>query len=146
MAVTVKKATLWRRELSNKPGTLAETLKPFAKSNVNLQVIMGYTFPQPGQGAVEVWPVTDAKSEQAAKEAGLQPAKDIHTLVVEGDDRPGIGYEIASAVGAAQINMHFAIMHVIEKRYIGLFGFGSEADANKAEGLIKQAVAVPSKA
>src|SRR5271170_3755796 len=129
MAVTVKKATLWRRELTNKPGTLAETLKPFAKAGVNLQVIMGYTFPHPGQAAVEVYPITDAKSEQAAKEAGLQPATDISCLVVEGDDKVGVGYEIAHAIGTAGINLQFAMCQVIEKRYLGVFGFGSPAEA-----------------
>jgi hypothetical protein len=143
MPLTVKRATLWRRELNDKPGTLADTLKPFAKSGVNLQVIMGYTFP--GQGAVEVWPVSDSKAEQAAKDAGMQPAKDIHSLVVEGDDRTGVGYEIANAVGGAGINLHFAMMQVIDKRFLGVFGFGNESDCNKAEGLIKQAVESASK-
>jgi hypothetical protein len=146
MAVTVKKATLWRRELNNKPGTLAETLKPFAKAGVNLQVIMGYTFPDPNTGAVEVYPITDAKGEAAAKEAGLQPAKDIACLVVEGDDRVGVGYEIANAVAGAGINLRFAMCQVIDKRYLGVFGFASEKDANQAEQLIKTACGVGARA
>lgn len=145
MSVTVKKATLWRRELENKPGALADTLKPFAKTNVNLQVIMGYTFPNAGGAAVEVYPITDSKSEEAAKEAGLSPAKEIACLIVEGDDRVGVGYEIANAVGAAGINLHFAVCQVFEKRYLGVFGFGSDQDASKAEQLIRQACEVLSK-
>lgn len=147
MAVTVKRATLWRRELENKAGTLADTLKPFAKAGVNLQVIMGYTFPGPhGQGVVEVYPVTDARAEQAAKDAGLVAASEISCVVAEGDDRAGVGYEIANAIGTAGINLHFAVFHVIEKRYLGVFGFGSSSDAEKAERLIKQACEVSSKA
>jgi len=146
MAVTVKKATLWRRELSNKPGTLADTLKPFAKAGVNLQLIMGYTFPAPGQGAVEVFPIADAKAEQCAKEAGLTPAKDISCVLVEGEDRAGIGYDIAEAVGKAGINLHFAMCQVVGQRYSGVFGFGSESDAQTAEKLIKQACEVASRA
>jgi hypothetical protein len=146
MAITVKKATLWRRELSNKPHTLADTLKPFAKAGVNLQLIMGYTFPAPGQGAVEVFPITDAKAEECAKEAGLAPAKDISCVLVEGDDRAGIGFDIADAVGTAGINLHFAMCQVVGQRYSGVFGFGSEADAEKAEKLIKQVCEVASRA
>jgi len=146
MPVTVKKATLWRRELNNTPGTLAETLKPFAKAGINLQVIMGYTFPDPKTGAVEVYPITDTKAEAVAKEAGLVPAGDIACLVVEGDDRVGVGYEIAHAVAEAGINLRFAMCQVIEKRYLGVFGFSSEKDANQAEQLIKAACGVGARA
>lgn len=140
MALTVKKATLWRREIDNKPGTLAQTLKPFAQAGINLQVVMGYTFPKPdGSGAVEVYPVVDAQAEEAARKAGLSPAREIAALIVEGDDRVGTGYEISRALSEASINLHFAMFQVIEKRYCGVFGFANETDANKAEQLIKQA-------
>jgi hypothetical protein len=45
MAVTVKSATLWRREVENRPGALASTLEPLAKARVDLRVVMGYRLP-----------------------------------------------------------------------------------------------------
>lgn len=42
MAVTVKKAVLWRKEVESQPGVLAATLKPLAEAGADLQIVMGY--------------------------------------------------------------------------------------------------------
>jgi|AGTN01.2.fsa_nt_gi hypothetical protein len=139
MAITVKKATIWRRELENHPGTLAEALKPFADHDINLKVVMGYGFPNSNsEAAVEIYPITDAKAEKAAEEAGFKPSKEVHALVIEGDDRPGLAYEIAAEIGHAKVNISFSIFQVIDKKFSGVFGFPSEDEAIKAEELIKQ--------
>ena len=41
MPVRVKNITLWRKELENRSGTLAQTLEPLAKVGADLQVVMG---------------------------------------------------------------------------------------------------------
>ena len=59
MAVTVKKISLWRKEVENKPGVLAGTLEPFASGGADLQVVMGYRYPgNATMAAIEVYPVT----------------------------------------------------------------------------------------
>jgi hypothetical protein len=56
--VTVKRILLWRKEVENRTGVLAETLEPFAKAKANLQVVMGYRYPgTENKCAVEVYPV-----------------------------------------------------------------------------------------
>jgi len=40
MAVTVKKAILWRREVDNHPGMLANILQPLSAAGADLQVVM----------------------------------------------------------------------------------------------------------
>ena len=35
MAISVKKTSLWRREVDNKPGMLAQTLQPLADAGAN---------------------------------------------------------------------------------------------------------------
>jgi hypothetical protein len=40
MAVSVKKAILWRREVDNHPGMLANTLQPLSEGGADLQVVM----------------------------------------------------------------------------------------------------------
>ncbi len=137
MAVTVKKAVLWRRELENRPGTLAETLKPFADGKINLQVVMGYAFPgEPQRSAVEVYPVS-GKGETAAQEAGLHAGSEVPCLLVEGEDQVGFAYQVSKAVSDAGINISFAVIQVVARRYQGIFGFESESDAERATALIK---------
>lgn len=139
MAVSVKKAVLWRRELENRPGTLAQALQPFAEAGLGLQVVMGYAFPgKPDHAAVEVYPVSGAKAEEAALAAGLTPAEGINCLLVEGDDRAGLAYQITDAISRAGINLNFCMLQVIGKRYLGMLGFSKEEDVNKAIRFIQE--------
>jgi hypothetical protein len=141
MPVTVKNITLWRKELENQTGTLAETLEPLAGAGADLQVVMGYRHPEGGtKAAVEVFPVTGKKSMAKAQEAGLV-ASAIPTLLVEGDNKPGLGYMIARAIAGAGINMAFLMALVIGRKYSSVIGFENEGDAKTAAGLIKKVTA-----
>jgi hypothetical protein len=139
MAVTVKKATLWRREVDNRPGVLADTLRPLSQSGADLRVVMGYRYPGvENKAAIEVHPVIGKKATTAAQTAGLV-ASSISTLVVEGDNRQGLGHAIAAAIGDSGINMNFVIAQVVGRRYAAVLGFESDADASRAATLIKKA-------
>jgi hypothetical protein len=138
MAVTVKKITLWRRDVRNEPGALAETLAPLARAGANLQCVMGYRYPgDESRAAIEVYPVTGKRQTTAAEEGGLA-ASSIPTLLVEGDDRPALGHEIARSLSDAGINLSFLVAQVMGRRYTAILGFESESDARSAAGLIKK--------
>jgi hypothetical protein len=141
MAVTVKKAMLWRKEVENRPGMLASTLQPLAEAGADLQVVMAYRYPG-GQdkAAIELHPVSGRKLNAAARVVGLAPSS-IPVLLVEGDNKPGLGHAIANAVGEAGINMSFVMAQVLGRKYAAVFGFESQADANKAATLIRKAAA-----
>ncbi len=113
MPVTVKNISLWRREVENQVGTLAHTLEPVTKAGANLHVLMGYRYPGEGtKAAIELYPVAGKKVTAAASEAGLS-ASSIPTLLVKGDDKPGLGLAIAQAMSGAGINMTFFVAQVI---------------------------------
>jgi hypothetical protein len=138
MAITVKKTALWRRELDNQPGTLASALEPLARAGADLQLVMLYRFPGTQQGAVEVHPVSGRKATGIARNSGLSPSS-VPVLVVEGDNRQGLGYAIAKAVGDSGINVSFLMAQVVGRRYAAVFGFENDTDASKAAALIKKA-------
>ena len=142
MAVSVKKAILWSREVEgNQPGMLANTLQPLSEAGADLQVVMAYRYPgDQNKAAIELYPVSGKKSAAAAQTAGLAPSS-ISTLLVEGDNRPGLGHAIAKAVGDAGINMSFVMAQVVGRKYSAVFGFENEVDASKAATLIKRATA-----
>src|SRR5438552_939878 len=98
MGLTVKRITLWRAEVENRAGVLATTLEPLAQAGADLRLVMGYRFPQnPERSAIELYPVTGKRLAAAAQQAGLGEAKDIPCLLVEGDNRAGLGAAIARA-------------------------------------------------
>ena len=140
MALTVKRITLWRREVENKPGVLASTLEPLARAGADLRLVMGYRFPEAtGRAAIEVFPVSGKKVSAGAEAAGLQ-AFDLASLLVEGDNRPGLGAALARALADAGVNIVFLVAQVVGRRFTAAIGFESEAALSQAARVIKAAV------
>jgi hypothetical protein len=138
MTVQVKKITLWRRELENRPGALADTLEPLASVGASLRLVMGYRHPgNERRASVELYPVSGKKASAAAARTGLS-ASSIPALLVEGDDRPGLGHALSRALADAGINLTFLMAQVIGRKYSAVVGFESETDASRAAGLIRR--------
>jgi hypothetical protein len=139
MAVTIKKITLWRKEVAHEAGTLAGVLEPLAQTGASLRLVMGYAIPgEFNRAAVEVFPVTGRKAMAAASAAGLS-ASPIACLLVEGDDRAGLGAAMARAVAAAGVNISFMMAETIGRKFSAVFGFQDDADAATASKAIKSA-------
>ena len=131
MAVAIKKVTLWRTEVENKPGALRSVLAPLAEVGADLQVVMGYRHPGGKHKAtIEVAPVLGRKSTAAANKAGLA-ASAIPAPLVQGDNRPGLGHAIAEAIAEARINLAFFVAQVIDAQFSAVLGFPSEAAAKR---------------
>ena len=138
MAVSVKKIALWRGKIEDRPGTLAEVLEPVAASRSDLQVVMGYREPGGTQAVVELYPVATKKVATALMGKGLRPAG-IPSLLVTGDNRPGLGHAMARALGEAGLNVSFLVAQTAGRKFSAVFGFATEADATAAVTLIKKA-------
>jgi hypothetical protein len=140
MLVTIKKVTLWRTEVENKPGALNTVLAPLAKAGADLQVVMGYHYHvDKSKAVVEVCPVSGKKVTTAASKVGLK-ATAISTLLVQGNNKAGLGHAIAQAVAEAGINVTFLVAQVIDKHFSAVMGFEDEAASKQATTLIKKAV------
>jgi len=141
MAATVKKIVLWRKEVENRAGILANALAPLASAGMDINLVMAYRFPgEASKAAIELYPVTGRKSATAAKEAGFS-ASSIPALLVEGDNRTGLGYETAQAIANAGINMDFLVAQVVGRKFSAVFGFESDTDASKCAAIIRKAAA-----
>jgi hypothetical protein len=137
MAVTVKKITLWRKEVANRPGVLGDVLSPLASAGANLRVVMGYTLPgQSDRAAIEVYPVSGKKVANAASAAGLS-ASPIPCLLIEGDDRAGLGADVGRAIAARGVNVSFLMAETVGRKFSAIAGFQSDADAATAAKAIK---------
>jgi hypothetical protein len=122
MAVTVKKAVLWRKEIDNRPGALGDALQPLAETSADLQVVMAYRYAgSEDRASVEVHPITGRKLTAAAQAGGFSPSL-VAALLVEGDDRPRLGHAITKAIGDTGINMSFVMAQVLGRRYSAVSG------------------------
>jgi len=141
MPVKVKRITLWRKELENHPGTLADTLEPVAKAGADLQVLMGYCYPgDRTRAAVELFPIANKKATAAAQGAGLA-AVGIAAVHVEADNRKGVASAITRTLADAGVNLDFLVAQAIGRKFSAVFGFENAADADRASALIKKAAA-----
>ena len=72
-------------------------------------------------------------------------ASAIPCLLVEGNDRPGLGAKIAGAVADQGINVSFMLAETVGRKFSAVFGFGSDVDAQKASRAIKSVAKPPGK-
>lgn len=141
MPVQVKRITLWRKELENRAGSLSSTLEPLANAGTDLEIVMGYCYPgDRTKAAVELYPVAGKKTVAAAQGAGLAVSS-IPAVLVQGDNRAGLGHSITKAVADTSVNLDFLVAQVIGRKFSAVLGFENEGDANKASALIKKAAA-----
>ena len=146
MSVRIRPITLWRAEVDNQPGMLAQTLEPLAVAGADLQVVMGYRLPgDRARAAIEIFPVTGARALSAAQAAGLSEAAAISALHVEGDNRAGLGHAIAKALADGGIDIDFFLAQVSGRRHTLVIGFDSREGADRAIPLIKGAATAPRK-
>ncbi|MCK6456814.1 MAG: hypothetical protein L6Q92_09825 [Phycisphaerae bacterium] len=136
--VEVKRAVLWRSETFNSPGTLAMTLEPLANVKQDLQIVIGYAYPDRKSAAIEVYPVDGARAKSAAEKGGLHRSN-FPCLIVSGANRPGLSHTIVSSLAEVGINLSFFIGQVIGRRYTALFGFEADSEADLAVKLIRKA-------
>ena len=139
MAVTVKSISLWRKEAQNKTGLLAQTLEPLANAGADLGIVMGYRLPGiEAKAAIEIYPISGRKMAAAATVAGLADAA-IPTILVEGDNKPGLAHKIAQTIADTGVDLSFFVAQAIGRKYSAVIGFENAADAKKAASLIKKA-------
>ncbi len=101
---------------------------------------MGYRIPgQKTRAVIEVAPVSNRKVARAAESGGLAPGR-APTLLVLGDNRPGLATRIARALAESGVNIAFLVAQVVGRRYSAVFGFENEADLDKASDRIRAAV------
>jgi hypothetical protein len=140
VTVRIRKVTLWRTRVEHRPGALADLLDPLAAAGADLSIVMGYRLPgERAQAVIEVAPVTSRRTADAAAKAGLAPGG-APSLLVLGDNRPGLATRIGRALADSGVNIAFLVAQVVGNRYSAVFGFESEADLDKASDRIRAAV------
>jgi hypothetical protein len=143
MPVRIQPIALWRAEVNDAPGVLARTLEPLAAARANLQCVMGYRLPgERGRAAIEIYPVSGVPAVSAAGTVGLAKSG-IPALLVDGENRAGLGHQMTRALADAGINLEFLVALVTGNRYATVIGFENREDADRAIPLLRASAAVP---
>jgi predicted amino acid-binding ACT domain protein len=133
MAFQMRRVQVWSGVISDRAGAAAATLELLARAGTNLEFVFTRPHPKrPDTSIIFLAPVSGAEQIQAARQANLAPALDVAMLCVEGDDRPGMGYEIMSRLAVAGINLRGLSLSCVSQRFAAYLAFDSADIATQA--------------
>jgi len=133
----VERVDVWAAGIKDKPGALAGKLSALAEAGADLEFIIARRCPdKPGEGVVFVSPLRGDEEVQAAGAVGFAAANSLHTVRVEGENRPGGGAKLLEKLGKAGLTMRGFSAAAIGKRYIAYIAVDTAEDAAKAMKLL----------
>ena len=139
MKLNVSRTDTWAATIDDRPGGLADKLAALAAAGANLEFIIARRAPeQRGSGVVFVTPLKGAKQIKAAEAAGFQKTGSLHSLRVEGADKPGMGAKLTKALAEGGINLRGLSAAALGKRYITHLALDTAQEAGKAAALLKK--------
>jgi len=138
MALKVTKADVWVATIEDRAGGAADRLEALSRAGANLEMLLARRTETPGQGVMFVTPLKGAKAVKAAQEAGFGKPQNIHSVRIEGGDKPGLGAKIARTLGDAGVSFRGVSAVAMGKKFISYIACDSAEDAAKAIGVLKK--------
>jgi hypothetical protein len=130
----------WAASIEDKPGALGVKLAALAAAGANLEFVIARRAPdKPGTGVVFVTPIKGAKQIRAAAGAGFLKTENLHTIRVEGTDKPGEGANLARLLADAGINLRGLSAAALGRRFVCHVALDTEEDAVKAARVLRKA-------
>jgi hypothetical protein len=130
MALQIHRVQVWTGEVSDRPGATAAMLELLARAGADLEFV--FTRPhlsRPEMGQVFLAPIVGPEQERAAREAGLTPAREVAMLCVQGENRPGIGYEMMSRLAVAGVNLRGLSISAVGRQFAAYLAFDNPDNA-----------------
>jgi hypothetical protein len=139
MAYEIKKVDVWAGEIADRPGGLGATLEALSNAGANIEFVVSRRAPdRPGTGVVFLTPVKGVKQKNAAQNAGLSTTDSLHSVRIEGPDKPGLGTKVARAISDAGINLRGVSAAALGRRMVTYLAFDNAADADNAIRALKK--------
>jgi len=133
MAFRMHKVQVWSGELPDRPGAAAAKLELLARAGADLEFV--FTRPCPNKidtSIIFLAPVSGPEQIQAARTVGLAPALDVAMLCVEGENRPGLGYDLMSRLAVAGLNLRGMSVSAVGDRFAAYLAFDNADLATQA--------------
>lgn len=133
MTIQVHKVQVWTAEIDDRPGAAAAKLELLTLAGADLEFI--FTRPQvhpTDTSRLFVAPIRGAEQTRAALAAGLAPALDTAMLCVEGDNQPGIAYDLMSQLAIAGLNLRGLSISSVGQKFAAYLAFENVDTAAQA--------------
>jgi len=114
--------------LEDRPGTLADMLEALGKASINIEGACGY--PIEGKGIIHILVEDVGAARRTLEEVGIEVGDEREVLVLEIEDRPGAGGEVARRIANAGVNVDRFYMATNNRAVIAV------DDLDKARGAL----------
>jgi hypothetical protein len=139
MNMKVQRTDVWAATIEDRPGGLHEKLAELAGAGANLEFVISRRSPdQPGKGVMFVTPIKGAKQTNAAAETGFKKTDRLHSVRVEGMDKPGIGAAMTEALADAGLNLRGVSGAALGRQFIAYLALDTAEDAAIAIETLKK--------
>jgi hypothetical protein len=139
MKLKVNRTDTWAAPIDDRPGGVADKLAALAAAGANLELIIARRAPeQRGSGVIFVTPLKGAKQIKAADAAGFQKTESLHSIRVQGLDKPGAGAKLTRALAEAGINLRGFSAAALGKQYVTHLALDTAQDAAKTIAVLKK--------
>ena len=139
MTLKVSRVDLWTVSIDDQAGGTADKLEPLSNAGANFEFVFARRTPeQPGRGMLFVTPVKGAKVVQAAQAAGFTKPENVHSVRIEGANKPGVTAKTARALANAGISFRALSASGIGSKFVSYVALDTAEDAAKAVGLLKR--------
>jgi len=138
MDLIVERVDVWAASVKDKPGGLARILTGLSEAGEDLDFIIARRAPEkPGTAVVFVTPLRGDREVSAAATLGFNVTNSIHSVRIEGDDKPGVTAELTQKLAAEGLNLRGLSAAAIGPRFIIYIGLDSAEDAAKAVDILR---------
>ncbi len=139
MANKIMKVKVWSADIEDRCGATAEKLTGLSEAGADLHFVLARRKPgNPAKGVLYVAPVNGREQEEAACQAGFAPAEYFACLVVQGENKPGLGTRLLQALAKANLNLRGMSASVIGKQFTALIAFDNMSDADYGMTILRQ--------
>jgi hypothetical protein len=139
MKLSVTEVDVWAASIQDQVGGLAEKLAALTAAGSNLEVVIARRTPEhPGKGVVFITPLKGAKQVKAAEAAGFLRTGSLHSVRIEGANKPGLGAKMAKALAGAGINLRGLSAAAIGTKFVCYLALDTADDAEEAVRALKK--------
>ena len=139
MTLKVSRVDLWTASIDDRAGGAADKLEPLSKAGANFEFVFSRRTPeQPGRGMLFVTPVKGAKVVQAAQTAGFTKPENLHSVRIEGANKPGVTAKAARALANAGISFRALSATGIGSKFVSYVALDTVEEAAKAVSLLRR--------
>ena len=138
MPLKAERVDTWAASIEDRPGGLATKLNALTGAGANLEFVIARRAPEQNGAVLFVTPIEGSRQARVAREVGFEKTESLHTVRVEGPNKPGHGVNIAEALAAEGLNLRGFTAAAIGKTFVAHLALDTAADANRALRVLRK--------